>query len=71
MKWFGLSNDCILTSPSTALLSLDLLSIAPISCIFRSAQWRSGNAMVCKTIMHGFDSRLRLQVFLRRPHAVD
>lgn len=24
-------------------------------------QWRSGNAVVCKTSMHGFDSRLHLQ----------
>ena len=28
------------------------------------AQWRSGNAAVCKTDMRGFDSLLRLQVGL-------
>ena len=29
------------------------------------AQWRSGNAAVCKTAMHGFDSHLRLQIMPR------
>ena len=28
------------------------------------AQWRSGNAAVCKTDMRGFDSLLRLQIYL-------
>ena len=31
-----------------------------------TAQWRSGNAAVCKTAMHGFDSRSRLQRSIAR-----